>query len=579
MASPPASTAEPGRGGPLLRAAARHSGGRLVVVALCATAAAGVTLTVPAVLGRALDLLLSGSAHSTMAVLTCAALLIAEIGLDTAVAWHGGTATARSTAWLRRRGVRRLLAAEPHRTESLGAGDLATRLTANTTDAGTAPVTAVTAVTAVLPPVGALVALFVIDAWTALAFLAGVPLLLLLLRSFMRSTADSNAAYQRTQATIAGRLAEALTGARTIAAAGTGDLERARILAPLDELGAQGRRMWRVYGLAVAGSTVLMPLLTTVVLAVGGLRLAAGEISVGELLALSRYATYAAGIGTVTGALSTLVRGRTAARRVGTLEELPALRHGEARLPADGKGTLELRGLTVTRDGTRLLDIPSLRLPGGTTTAVVGPSGSGKTLLAAVAGRLLDPDTGTVTLDGVPLADLTHQETRRAIGTAFARPALFGRTIEDALACGPRRYPPQDVRRAARAAGADGFVTLLPHGYRTPLEAAPLSGGERQRLGLARAFAGSERFLIMDDATSSLDTVTEQQVNRALVSGEVRARTRLIVAHRPSCAALADTVVWLEKGTVRATGTHRQLWQDPDYRANFAVPTTTGTGR
>ncbi|WP_030606894.1 ABC transporter ATP-binding protein [Streptomyces sclerotialus] len=578
MASPPVSTAEPGRAGPLLRAAARHSGGRLAVVALCATAAAGVTLTVPAALGRALDLLLAGSAHSTTAVLTCAALLIAEIGLDTAVAWHSGTATARSTAWLRRRGVRRLLAAEPHRAGALGAGDLATRLTANTTDAGTAPVTAVTAVTAVLPPVGALVALFVIDAWTALAFLAGVPLLLLLLRAFIRGTAESNAAYQRTQATIAGRLAEALAGARTIAAAGTGDQERARILAPLDELGAQGRRMWRVYGLAVAGSTVLMPLLTTVVLAVGGLRLAAGQISVGELLALSRYATFAAGVGTVTGALNTLVRGRIAARRVGALEELPELRHGGARLPADGTGTLELRGLTVTRDGTRLLDIPALRLPGGTTTAVVGPSGSGKTLLAAVAGRLLDPDTGTVTLDGVPLADLTYQETRQAIGTAFARPALFGRTVEDALACGPRRYPAREVRRAARAAGADGFVTLLPHGYRTPLEAVPLSGGERQRLGLARAFAGSERFLIMDDATSSLDTVTEQQVNRALLSGEVRARTRLIVAHRPSCAALADTVVWLEDGTVRATGTHQELWQDPDYRANFAVP-TTGSGR
>lgn len=578
MASPAASAAEQyGRPGPLLRAAARRDAGRLAAVGLCALAAAGAALAVPTALGRAVDLLLASSAQATTAVLVCAALLTAEVGLDAAVAWHGGTATARATARLRRRGIGRLLAAEPHRAGALGAGDLATRLTANATDAGTVPVTAVTAVTAVLPPVGALVALFVIDAWTAAAFLMGVPLLVLLLRAFVRGTAESNAAYQRTQAEIAGRLSEALAGARTIAAAGTGDREGARVLAPLGELGAQGRRMWRVYGRAVARGGVLMPLLTTVVLAVGGWRLASGQISVGELLALSRYATLAAGVGTVTGALNTLVRGHTAARRVGALEGLPRLRHGTARLPADGDGALELRDLTVTRDGERLLDIPALRLPGGTTTAVVGPSGSGKSLLAAVAGRLLDPDTGTVSLDGVPLADLTYAQTRDAIGSAFARPVLFGRTVEDAVAGGARRRTARDVREAARAAGADGFVTLLPGGYRTRLAAAPLSGGERQRLGLARAFVGGERLLIMDDATSSLDAVTEQQVNHALVGG-VRARTRLVVAHRPSCAALADTVVWLERGTVRAVGTHQELWQDPDYRANFAVP-TPGAGR
>ncbi|MFI9024350.1 ABC transporter ATP-binding protein [Streptomyces sp. NPDC053560] len=583
MGPPTVSTAEAGAPGPLLRAASRHSAGRLTAVALCSVAASGAALTVPTALGHAVDVLLSGGGDGSGAVLLCAALLAAEIGLDAAVAWLGGTVTARSTSWLRHGGIRRLLTAAPHRAGSLGAGDLTTRLTANTADAGTVPVTTVTVATAALPPVGALVALFVIDAWAAVAFLAGVPLLLLLLRTFVRGTAESNAAYQRLQATIAGRLGEALVGARTIAAAGTGDRERDRVLSSLPGLDAQGRRMWRVYGRAMARGSVLMPLLTTVVLAVGGLRLVAGQLSVGDLLALSRYATLAAGVGAVTGALNSLARGRAAARRVAALEELPPLRHGGACLPADGNGALELRDVVVDRDGKRLLDVPALRLPGGTTTAVVGPSGSGKTLLAAVAGRLLDPDTGTVLLDGVPLPDLTYEQTRRAIGTAFARPVLFGPTVEEALACGPRRPTPPEVREAARAAGADGFVTLLPDGYRTCPDAAPLSGGERQRLGLARAFVGGERLLIMDDATSSLDTVTEQQVNRALLS-TVRAPTRLIVAHRPSCAALADKVVWLERGKVRATGSHQQLWQDPDYRANFTatgppVPTATGAER
>ncbi|MEV4185532.1 ATP-binding cassette domain-containing protein, partial [Streptosporangium canum] len=126
------------------------------------------------------------------------------------------------------------------------------------------------------------------------------------------------------------------------------------------------------------------------------------------------------------------------------------------------------------------------------------------------------------------------------------------------------------VRAAARAACADTFVRRLPLGYDTPLEEAPMSGGERQRIGLARAFAHGERLLILDDATSSLDTVTERQVSGAL-AGELRGRTRLIVAHRVATAAAADRVIWLDGGRVRAYDSHRVLWDDPGYRAVFQV--------
>ncbi|WP_343963531.1 ABC transporter ATP-binding protein, partial [Streptosporangium amethystogenes] len=124
------------------------------------------------------------------------------------------------------------------------------------------------------------------------------------------------------------------------------------------------------------------------------------------------------------------------------------------------------------------------------------------------------------------------------------------------------------VRAAARAARADTFVRRLPLGYDTPLQEAPMSGGERQRLGLARAFAQGRRLLILDDATSSLDTVTERQVARTL-SGVLRDRTRLIVTHRVATAAAADRVIWLDDGRVRACGSHRALWADPAYRAVF----------
>ncbi|MFJ6726306.1 ATP-binding cassette domain-containing protein [Streptomyces sp. NPDC091281] len=554
-----------------LRGALRHSRGHALAVLLCSLASALVTLAEPAVLGHALDLLLAHDPGARPWVVLCAGLVVAEIVLDAATAVLAGTVDARSAAWLRLRALDGLLRADPHRAGARFApGDLATRLTANAAEAGTVPAAAAGALAAVLPPLGALAALALIDGWTAAAFLLGVPLLVLLLRAFARSSSLAVGRYQRVQADMADRLAEVLAGAHTVAAAGTADRERRRVLAGLPLLGAEGRAMWRVYGRAVARGGVLMPLLVCLVLAVGGVRLAAGHLDVGDLVAASRYAALAAGAGAVAGVLATLVRGRAAARRSAAPTVLPPVAHGPLTLPADGPGTLELRGVGNGQDGVRVLDDVTLTLPGGTTVAVVGRSGAGKSAFAAVAGRLTDPDEGRVLLDGVPLDRLDEGELRRAVGHAFARPALLGATVADAVAFGAVTPTPDEVRAAARAAGADPFVTRLPHGYDTLLDDAPLSGGERQRLGLARAFAHAGRLLVLDDAMSGLDTVTQREVERALAR-DVRPGTRILVAHRLSTAAAADLVVWLDTGRVRATGPHHDLWRNPAYRALFAA--------
>ncbi|MEV2275744.1 ABC transporter ATP-binding protein [Nocardiopsis sp. NPDC049922] len=552
----------------LLARVTRASAGRTVGILICAAAAAAASLALPAVLGRALDLLLNGHPDAGRVMAAAVALTAAEVALDAAVALLTGTVGARSTAWLRLRTVRRLLAAAPHSVSRFSPGDVATRLSAQATEAGAAPAGAAQIIAAVLAPTGALVALFLIDPWTGLAFVLGLPLLVLLLRSFARHSSDSVSRYQRTQSVIATRLTDALGGARAIAAAGTVDEERARVLRPLDELGVAGRRMWSVHGSAMARSAVLMPLLITAVLAVGGLGLADGRISVGDLLAVSRYAALAAGLGAVAGPLGALVRGRTAARRVNELLAVPPLTHGREDLPPDGPGALELSGVGVKRDGVWVLRDVDLRVPGGRTVAVVGRSGSGKSTLGAVAGRLTAPDEGEVRLDGVPLDAVAADVLRREVGYAFERPSLQGVTVEDAIAAGVETVPGERVRSAARAAGADGFVRALPRGYGTPLDEAPLSGGELQRVGLARAFAHAGRLMILDDATSSLDTATERQVDRALAR-EVRPGTRVVIAHRLSTATRADLVVWLDGGRVRAVRTHDELWRDPDYRAVF----------
>ncbi|MFF7178470.1 ATP-binding cassette domain-containing protein [Streptomyces sp. NPDC008121] len=579
----------------LLRGAVRHTAGSTALLLVCSVAGAACALAVPAVAGRTLDLLLHHRPGATTWLAWTAVLLAAEVLLEAAGVLLTQLTTARATAWIRLRALTGLLGTAPHRAAPHSGGDVAARLCVNATDSGAAPAALATSVSSVLVPAGALVALALIDPWTAAVFVAGLPLLLLLLRTFAHQSSDSVGRYQQAQGAVAARLTEALGGARTIAAAHTARREEERILAPLDDMTRYGTRMWLVHGRAVARSGVLLPLLTTAVVAVAGARLAAGDLSVGDLLAASRYAALAAGIGGIAAPLGTLVRARSAGRRTAALADLPPMPHGSAVLPADGPGTVELRGVGVVRGGVPLLTDVTLVIEGGSTVAVVGRSGAGKSTLAAVAGRLTDPDEGRVLLDGVDLTEPTRAELRRATAYAFARPAFdsgAAATVRAAIATGlgPAQAgppataaipPPADavahedaervaekVLEAARAASADVFIRLLPLGYDTPLDDAPFSGGESQRLGLARAFIGAGRLMILDDATSSLDTATERQVELALASS-LRPCTKLIVAHRVSTAARADRVVWLEAGRVRRCAPHHLLWEDLDYRAVF----------
>ncbi|MCM2428652.1 ABC transporter ATP-binding protein [Streptomyces sp. RKAG337] len=562
----------------LLRAAVRHSAGRSAALCLCTTASAFIGLALPAALGRTLDLLLTRDSgpQATHWILLCTALTCVLVLLDAVDGLITGVTNARGTAWVRGRLLRHVLATGPRATSRFPPGDLVARLIGNAAHAGTAPAALATLLATVITPVGGLVALALIDPWLAVAFLAGLPVLALTLRAFVRRATDSVARYQTAQGEIAGRLVEALGGARTIAAAATTEREIARVLEPLPELRRQGLRMWQVQGRSNAQAAIIVPLLQIAVLAVGGLRVSQGHLSVGELLAASRYAVLATALGMAVGQINGLVRSRTAARRLAELLAEPATAYGTGHLPAGGTGRLELRGITAVRGGRAVLDDLDLTLPGGTSVALVGRSGTGKSVLAAIAGRLADPDRGTVELDGVPLDGLSHDELRGAVGYAFERPALLGGTIGGTIAFGIPEPAGAAVTEAARTACADSFIRLLPEGYATACGDAFLSGGESQRLGLARAFAHPGRLLILDDATSSLDTVTEFRVTAALLS-PTPDRSRLIVAHRASTAARADLVAWLDDGRIRAIAPHDHLWRLPEYRAVFHAPTDTDT--
>jgi ATP-binding cassette, subfamily B, bacterial len=592
----------------LLLAAARQGGCWLALLGAASLAGAAAQVLLPAAIGHAIDAILARTVTSSgpLGPLTACVILVTVIVgcgavTDLATGVSGVTATAR---------LRRLLAghvvavgpglltgaitnenttANPpvstatstSGTTDFSAGDTVSRVVAGAADAGTAPASALLAATVVIPPLGSVVALGLIDPWLVAAFAIGFPALALMLRTLVRDSAAVSAGYGRAQGAIAARLLDALAGARTIAAAGTQARERDRVLGPLPLLREYGYASWRVQARAAAQAMTVAPALQIIVIAVAGVELARHRITTGDLVAASQYAVLAVGIGASVGGVSRLGRARGGARRAAELLARPCPRYGAQDLPAGrhhaGRGELRLSGITVRHGGEAVLRDLDLIVAPGAAVAVVGRSGAGKSTLARLAGRLADPDAGTVFLDRINLREFTRASLREAVVYAFERPELLGDTPEDVIGFGLRRPDDAQVRAAAGQAQAAAFIARLPRQMRTSLDGAPLSGGEVQRLGLARAFAhaGAARLLVLDDATSSLDTVTEMLVAGA-IAGELSGLTRLIVAHRATTAARADLVAWLDRGRIRAYAPHGELWADREYRAIFGAADRAG---
>nr|WP_221493924.1 ABC transporter ATP-binding protein [Actinomadura coerulea] len=541
------------------------------VLVLLTAVRVAATLATPVMLARAVDAARAqqdaGAAAAWLA-LVLAAAAAATTGEDVLGSYCGSGIT----AWLRHRLLGHVLALGPEGRRRFPAGDVLSRLTESASGPAAFPVLLLSAAATLATTVGALAGLALIDWWLAAAFAAGVPPLLVALRVFVVRATDPFARYQACQAAIATRLLDARQGIRTIRASGTAAAEVRRILAPLPGLGRAGRETWAVQGRVSRRLALLAPLTQVLVVGVAGVRLAAGEITTGQLVGALSYAAMAAASASVFDTVVALLNCQVGAGRIDEiLSAVPAVRPPArpVRLP-DGPGELRLRGVTVRLGGRAVLDRLDLDVPPGTTVAVVGTSGTGKSVLMSTVGRLLDPDEGVVELDGVPVTAVPLAELRRAIAYAFERPALLGATVRETIAYARPGATRAEVHRAARDAVADAFIRALPSGYDTPLDRAPLSGGELQRLGLARAALADARIVLLDDATSSLDTATEMKVTQALRQILV-GRTSLVVARRPATAARADLVAWLDAGRVRALAPHAELWADPAYRAVFST--------
>jgi ABC-type multidrug transport system fused ATPase/permease subunit len=307
------------------------------------------------------------------------------------------------------------------------------------------------------------------------------------------------------------------------------------------------------------------------VLLVGGRQVIDHKLTVGEFSAFYFYLLMLLSPMRTLGLILGLAQRATAsgARIFQLLDRAPRLvsAPGAPALPP-GHGHVRFEGVELRYEGAghpALSDV-SLDVPAGRIVALVGATGSGKTSVAGLIARLYDPTAGRVTIDGADLRDVTVGSVRENVALVSDEPFLFSATVAENIAYARPGASREEIETAGRRAQAHDFVVGLPDGYDTRVgeRGLTLSGGQRQRLAIARALLADPRVLILDDATSSVDASTEQEIKRGL--REVMAgRTTFVIAHRLSTIALADEIAVLEDGRIAAYGTHVELLERSDH--------------
>ncbi|HEX6498405.1 MAG TPA: ABC transporter ATP-binding protein [Micromonosporaceae bacterium] len=405
-----------------------------------------------------------------------------------------------------------------------------------------------------------------LDLPLAAVTLVSFPFLLALSRWFQRSSAI---AYRRTREAVAlviVHFVESIGGIRAVQAFRREPRNQEIFEAVNDGYRAANLTAFRLVAIFAPGIKLIGNITIAVVLTYGGYRVLHGQAQLGVLAAFLLYlrrffepmqelSMFYNSLQSATAALEKLS---------GVLAEPPGVpepAHPKPLPTLTSPGAVELRGVTFAYRADRLI-LPriDLTIPAGQTVALVGATGAGKTTIAKLVARFYDPATGSVTLDGVDLRDVSDDDLRRAVVMVTQENFLFSGSVADNIRFGRPGASDAEVERAARAIGAHEFISALPEGYATDVRkrGGRLSAGQRQLVAFARAFLADPAVLILDEATSSLDIPSERLVQRALRT-ILAERTAIVIAHRLSTVEIADRVLVLEQGRIVEDGSPADL--------------------
>ncbi len=576
----------------------RLEGGRLGLGVVLAFAFGGVTLSVlgPRLLGHATDILIRGllgrraggpgidfpALHRVL--LTVVALFLASAALSFLQSYLLAGIVQRTMYKLRSDVEDKLNRLPLSYVDQHARGDLLSRVTNDIDNiAMSLQQTMSQLLTSLLTLTGTLVMMLIISPVLAIVALVSVPVSLGTMRFITRRSKPRFIAQWRHTGALNGLVEESFTGHTIVKAFGRQREVEERFRAVNDELYEASFFAQFISG-SIQPAMMLIGNLNFVGIAViGGLRVASGTMSLGDVQAFIQYSRqFSQPLTQVASMVNTFQSGVASAERVFELldadEQTPDSFAGSVPAP---RGRVEFDDVSFSYDPSRpLITDLSLVAEPGQTVAIVGPTGAGKTTLVNLLMRFYDLDSGRITLDGQDVAEMPRSELRSNVGMVLQDTWLFGGTIRENIAYGNPDATEEQIQEAAKATYVDRFVRSLPDGYDTHIddEESTVSAGEKQLLTIARAFLADPTILVLDEATSSVDTRTEVLIQHAMAALRSQ-RTSFVIAHRLSTIRDADIILVMDGGRIVEQGHHTQLLAQGGayatlYNAQFAAAAT-----